>query len=74
MFITKNDLAFLKKLEKELYGEEGITSRVLTLGNMIHRLESNHRTTKERQRVQMQQRRAIDKNYGRKKVAKNVES
>ena len=74
MFITNVDLAFLKKLEKELYGEDGRTPRVLTLGNMIHRLESNHRITKERNRVQMQQRRAIDKNYGRKKVAKNVES
>lgn len=74
MFITKVDLEFLKKLNKELYGEEGRTSRVLTLGNMIHRLESNHRTTKEKQRVQMQQRRAVDKNYGRKKVEKNVQN
>ena len=72
MYINSSDLEFLKELAKELFLEELETARVVELQNLVKRIEDNHDALKERQRVQMQQRRAVNKNYGRKKVDKDV--
>ena len=72
MYIKSSDLEFLKELAKELFLEELETPRVVELQNLVKRVEDNHDELKKRQRVQMQQRRAVNKNYGRKKVDKVV--